>query len=375
MENQVRSCQHEVITNMEAKKSMVLNWKPSGASSFFTALVTLLAPMLLVPTPALAQSGQSPEWLRQGFSIKISHRRDNGDMNQLVRPLLSSISQSVVQVQSGGRPVALGMIVAADGYVLTKRSELGGGDPIRIRLSDGKVYPARVAAVRRENDLALLKFDAVTSLRPVEFTPSVPIVGSFLVSAGRTGRPIGIGSMGVLPRPIGHSGRLGVMLESGQDGRARVQGVWPNSGADRAGIEPKDHIVAINGLEVFSREKVIETLRGMFPGESVRLTIVRAGNRIQMDAGIREFGVLQESENDSRVNGPRNARLSGFDRVFQHDTVLDPEQVGGPVVDTSGHVVGMNIARAGRVVSYALPSSLLSAEVGRLLADARTGRP
>jgi S1-C subfamily serine protease len=86
------------------------------------------------------------------------------------------------------------------------------------------------------------------------------------------------------------------------------------------------------------------------------------------------MGVLQESESDSRVNGPRNIRLSGFDRVIQHDTVLDPDECGGPVLDTAGRVIGMNIARAGRVVSYSLPSSLILPEMVSMLEEARGSR-
>ena len=80
---------------------------------------------------------------------------------------------------------------------------------------------------------------------------------------------------------------------------------------------------------------------------------------------------MQESENDSKVNGPRNARLSGFDRAIQHDTVLDPDECGGPALDTNGKAIGINIARAGRVMSYALPSSLVVSEMNLLLVEAR----
>ena len=43
---------------------------------------------------------------------------------------------------------------------------------------------------------------------------------------------------------------------------------------------------------------------------------------MDVDASIRDLKVMQESESDARVNGPRNVRLSGFDQVMQHDTVL-----------------------------------------------------
>jgi hypothetical protein len=109
----------------------------------------------------------------------------------------------------------------------------------------------------------------------------------------------------------------------------------------------------------------------MFPGENVRLTIVREGDTVNLDAGIRELDILQESENDSKVNGPRSVRLSGFDSVFQHDTVLDPDECGGPLINSAGQAIGLNIARAGRVVTYALPGSLVINEMLEMLQQAR----
>ena len=166
------------------------------------------------------------------------------------------------------------------------------------------------------------------------------------------------------------------MLTDDSSGRALVDDVFPDSGAEDAGIVPGDLIVAIDGREENSRTGVIETLREKFPGERVRLTILRTNesrglDTLEMDARIREFGIMAESESDSKVNGPRNVRLSGFDQVIQHDTVLDPDECGGPVLDTSGRVVGLNIARAGRVVSYALPSSLVIPETVSMLEEAR----
>lgn len=313
-----------------------------------------------------------------GAPALADQRRDNTDMTRLIQPIAESVQYSVAQVLSGGRPVALATIVSSDGYLLTKRSELSG-DPIRIRLHDGRLYPARVAAVRRRNDLALLRVDADVSLTPLKFVDHKPSVASFLVSVGRTGRPIGLGVLGVQARKIEHQGRLGVMLNDNADGRAVVEDVFPNSGAMSAGVAVGDLIIAINGRNEVNKSSVIETLRGMFPGEDVRLTILRPNttqglDTLEMDARIRDFDLMRESENDSRVNGPRNDRLSGFDRVIQHDTVLDPDECGGPVLDTAGRVIGVNIARAGRVVSYALPASLVMTELVGMLREARGGQ-
>ncbi|MEX2027294.1 MAG: S1C family serine protease, partial [Pirellulaceae bacterium] len=56
--------------------------------------------------------------------------------------------------------------------------------------------------------------------------------------------------------------------------------------------------------------------------------------------------------------------------AIQHDTVLKPSECGGPIVDLSGKVVGINIARGGRVESYALPATL----VRSLLPDLMSGK-
>lgn len=304
--------------------------------------------------------------------------RGNGKMVRLVEPVAQGADGSVVQVLSGGRPVALGTIVAADGYVLTKRSELSG-DPIRVRLADNRLFPARVAAVRRRNDLALLYVDAGVPMKPLTFSNRVPPIATFLFSPDRRGRPIGIGVVGTKPRRVDDQGRLGVVLRDDQRGRARVDEVEPRSGADRAGIRPGDLIVGVNGSTA-NRHGVQERLKLMYPGDRVRLTILRPDDEestrlstLEIDARIMEYALMMETDSDVRVNGPRNARLSGFDSVIQHDTVLDPDECGGPILDSAGRAVGINIARAGRVVTYAIPSSLLNNEIDSMLAEARAG--
>lgn len=302
-------------------------------------------------------------------------RRDSSRMLRLLKPVTQTVERSMAQVIVGSRPAALAVVVDSRGYLVTKRSELST-DPIRVRLHDGRMYPARVAAVRRENDLALLRVDASVNLEAVQFDNYLPAMASFLVTPGRTGRPIGIGVLGARERPIEPRGRLGVQLDRNARGGALVADVVKGSGAADAGVIPGDLIVGINGRKHSSHRSVMEALRRMFPGEEVQLTVLRGNDpnrlsRLEVEAEIRDYGLLNESENDSRVNGPRNNRMSGFDRVIQHDTVLDPDECGGPVLDINGRVIGLNIARAGRVVTYALPSSLVSSEVSSMLAEVR----
>lgn len=324
----------------------------------------VLSPLFTAP-PAPAQDDLTV--LDGRFPFRVSSRRENGEMIDLVRPLCDEAGQSTVQVYSDNKPVALGLVVHKDGYVVTKRSELSG-DPIRVRLPDDRMINARVAAVRRDADLALLKAD-VQGLKPGKFYDQEPPVGQFMVTVARGGRPAHIGVVSVASRKIEATGRLGVQLENNEEGLARVALVVPDSGASEAGIQRGDTIVAIDGKPFNGSAQVMAFLRNFFPGENISLTIARNGNTVELNAQIREFGLMLENENDARLNGPRNSRLSGFDAVLQHDTVLEPDQCGGPVVDSRGRIIGLNIARAGRVASFALPSVLVNTKVQEMLTE------
>ena len=56
--------------------------------------------------------------------------------------------------------------------------------------------------------------------------------------------------------------------------------------------------------------------------------------------------------------------------MFQHDTVVKPNECGGPLLDTNGKMIGMNIARAGRVSSYGLSAKIVAEVITSLMAEA-----
>jgi S1-C subfamily serine protease len=344
------------------------------AKQFLLPTLIFLA-LASLPRPTTGQD--LSQWLQRPHNPSIA-ARDNGAMMRLVRPLSESVENSVIQVFCGTRVVSLGTVVSEDGYVLTKHSELTS-DPISVRLPNGEKARARLSSVRRRNDLALLKIEGLENtetqsewkIQPAKLSMVTPPTGSFVISPGRDGYTIGFGVLGVQARRIDHQGKLGVNFYNAPDGPARVRRVAPQSGAFEAGLQGGDEILKINGEDTYGVQAAINKLGSMYPGEVVRLTIQRGEDTIEIDAVMSDAAMIAETENDARVNGPRNLRLSGFDQVIQHDTVLTPNQCGGPLLDTSGNIIGINIARAGRVVSYALPSSLVVAEMISMLEEAR----
>src|SRR5262249_13410911 len=79
---------------------------------------------------------------------------------------------------------------------------------------------------------------------------------------------------------------------------------------------------------------------------------------------------LDRGELQNSIGGALSIRRAGFPSFLQHDTILKPQDCGGPVGDLDGKVVGINIARAGRAESYAIPAEA----VQPLLADLMSGK-
>ena len=55
-----------------------------------------------------------------------------------------------------------------------------------------------------------------------------------------------------------------------------------------------------------------------------------------------------------------------FPNALQHALTLRPNECGGPLIDLDGKLVGVNIARGGRVKSYAIPTSDLRKVIAKL---------
>ena len=88
------------------------------------------------------------------------------------------------------------------------------------------------------------------------------------------------------------------------------------------------------------------------------LSVVREGRTLTIQATLGGTfpGIEGRSEFQNNLGGPLSVRRFGFPVALQHDTVLRPDECGGPVVDLDGRIVGFNVARAGRTESYAIPT-------------------
>lgn len=293
--------------------------------------------------------------------------RDAYVVKNAFREAVSTPAHSTVRVLCNGRRVALGTIVGADGLILTKASELTGN--IGCHLFDGRHLEAKIVGVSEDDDLALLKIKA-DQLPVISWSDAdPPPVGSWLATPGLETIPLSIGVVSVAPRVVERRmPALGVIIEEGDHG-PMVREVLPRSGAAKAGLKSNDVITQLDDKKIVTRNSLVQAIRGHRPGDSVQLKLLRGGQPLTADVELLDLTELANGETfQEDIGGRLSKRRTGFPLALQHDTVLQPNQCGGPLVDLDGKVVGINIARASRVASYALPAAVVKPVLEKLKA-------
>jgi serine protease Do len=348
------------------------------------AVLCAAATWTLVPVPVLAQGG--------GKYKDVAPPRANPQFLAAFRKAAADVSKCTVRVLCDDQEAALGAVVGPDGWILTKYSLLSG--KVACRLKDGTTLPAKVVGIHKPSDLAMLKVEAA-DLPVVTFTPSTAApVGNWLVSVGPGDDPVAVGVMSVAirtPPPakkgFGKKGGGGKKFDGGKkfnnpppndylgitvtpDGAAaKVSRIFPQSAAARAGLKVDDKILAIQEKAVADQKALLDLLGTMKPGDEVKIKLVREGKELELKATlVLRKGFQRKDQN--LMGSELSARRTGFPTYFQSDTVIKPKDCGGPVCDLEGHVLGINIARAGRVESYSVPSEVITP----LLADLMSGK-
>lgn len=327
-------------------------------------LVRLTVVLSLILVSGTAHAQRNPE-------LSSEEQLKGEQVRAAFRDVVASASRSTVEIWCGDVQVAVGTIVTSEGHILTKASELLL-EPV-CRLHDGDALAATLVAIDRKFDLALLKVDR-SGLAPIEWADGdLADVGRWLATPGKDELPIAVGVVGVgelkVPPQRGQ-GILGIAdMDEIQRG-PRILKINPLSSASRFGLQNGDVILQVADKFVKDKNSLKDCLRDCRPGDSLFLRILRGESVLMMQVTLDgEFTDSIERQGiQNRMGGNLSIRRAGFERVLQHDTVLRPYQCGGVVVDLSGKAVGLNIARAGRTETFALPVSVVKGRIEKLLA-------
>ncbi len=345
--------------------------RPLHAATLAGALLALL-----LPIEAPAQRSNQPE-RRNPMRFDRAYGREQASIKKAFNPLVADAARSTHKVISGGAHTALATAVHTDGWLLSKASELDPDKKLEVEFSGGLRLAATVTDRLDAYDLALLKVDA-TGLKPVTWTDSpVPAPGSFLAAPGpgEGVAAVGVASVGLRNRYQPPRGYMGVHLRWKEDGPAAIERVFEGGAADDAGLKTDDIILSVDGVAVTSRDALVGEISRRRPGQEIALKVQRGEEEIEIRLTLmdrRESMARFGQEHDPMVlmSGRLSRHRHSFFNVFQHDLVLAPEECGGPLVDLDGQIVGLDIARSGRVESLAIPA----ADIKSLLAGVTTGK-
>ncbi|MDR1385266.1 MAG: trypsin-like peptidase domain-containing protein [Planctomycetaceae bacterium] len=277
------------------------------------------------------------------------------------------------------RDHALGLIVSADGFIVTKASEIADRKNIQCVLNVAgreERVSASIVGTDRQNDLTLLKIE------------KKGLPAADLESAAKTSANIPIGTLIITPIPNpeqtkqsptsqtpAHSAilgavsisvrsipseilSLGVTLASNDSVKgARVLQILGRSPAAVAGVRQNDVVTHIDDKPLENYTEFMDTVHASEEGKTLNLTVQRGGKSFHVTVTIGSEKEYAERRNAMNQGGPLGiSRVrDGFPKIIQHDSVLRPFDCGGPLVTLDGNIIGINIARAGRTETYAVP--------------------
>ncbi|MFD2159091.1 S1C family serine protease [Rubritalea tangerina] len=314
---------------------------------------SVLGFMALVSCTQLALMAQT--------SLPTDERTNGKEVRAAFGPQRSAIQASSAVLYDGWRSFNYGIVVSEDGLILAKGSELEERKDIDIRVGEKKYTEVEIVAQNPRWDVALLKVDA-EGLTPVSWAESSDVSqGTWVVANGVTSRSlrrINVGIISAKTRAVEGKAPavLGISFKADK-GSLVIEEVTKETGAEEAGIKAGDTIKKFAGEEVATREALIEIIRDYLPGDEVLIEFERDGRRLEVEVRLmaRDEAYKESGSRNDAMSGDFSKRRDSFPRVLQTDIPFSARTIGGPLLTLDGKCIGMNIARANRAESFAIP--------------------
>jgi putative serine protease PepD len=160
--------------------------------------------------------------------------------------IVSKVQPSVVTVVvDGARSSSLGsgVVISADGLVLTNNHVIAENGTVSVRLSSGRTVPARVVAADPTHDLALVRATGLSGLTPVTFgTNDSVAVGDTVLAFGA---PLGLENTVT-------SGIISALNRSVNTGSEKLSGLLQTDAPINQGnsggalVDTAGHVIGIN---------------------------------------------------------------------------------------------------------------------------------
>ena len=277
------------------------------------------------------------------------------------------LGNGVVRIFVNQKQVGFGSVWKGN-RVVAKWSELKNGKRLTGVDSDGRQFPLEVLQIFAAYDLVSLALPEEIKLRAITPDSEAPRAGTLIAAVRPDGVPEGVGVVSVETRSLLESSRgfLGVALDDTYDrGGALVSEVTFGSAAEEAGLLAEDVIVAVDGREIDGLQELKTVLSRAGKGQQVILNVRRRTGPLELKATLKGRQELRRRTNqrERMMNKMDERGLSrvrdSFPAVLQTDMTISPNETGLPAVDSRGRMLGVVLARAGRIKTYLLPVEVI----------------
>ena len=116
----------------------------------------------------------------------------NPPLEDVIDEVNLTVVNVVAELKDGEKALGAGIIIEADGYIVTNAHVTEGAQKIYVFLNDGRQYSAKIVGSDEKTDIALLKTEQSENFEPADFADSDEVrVGNTVFAIGN---PFGLGS-------------------------------------------------------------------------------------------------------------------------------------------------------------------------------------
>ncbi len=292
-----------------------------------------------------------------------------GDVEKIAR-------QCTVTIYIGTK-AAVGTLLNKDGLVATKYSEFVTAKPGTLRIvrpGIRRFFRGKVVAHDKASDLIFISTNIAdapgfTWADTDEIAPATWVVAGVAGSATKPYVRAGITSANARNIPKKSNAVIGIKMADPRQSKAKrgvlIREVTKNGPAEKAGMKNGDAILSIQDKDVKSNEELFKAITSHDAGETITVVVVRGEEEktLKITLGYRDKVFAGDPSNrksrNDRLSGSVSVRRTGFEKIIQHEVTLATTEMGGPLLDIKGRLLGINIARRNRVEFFALPASIV----------------
>ncbi|MGP9019527.1 S1C family serine protease [Streptomyces sp. BR1] len=216
----------------------------------------------------------------------VSGTNASRSTNGTVAGVAQAVSPSIVEISatsSSGESTGSGVIVTSGGEIVTNNHVVAGSDQVKVRTSDGKTYTASVVGTDPDKDLALIKVQGASGLKPASLGNSDNLrVGDQVVAIGSPEGLTGTVTSGIV------SALNRDVTVAKEQGQGQGQGDTQGQGRGRGGWPFEFGGQQFNGDTGSSKTtyKAIQTDASLNPGNSGGALIDMNGNIIGINSAM-----------------------------------------------------------------------------------------